>query len=167
MAVDSTLIVTLLVFAFGAAFLYFIGTVIIQSLRLSIIQVKSDVQIKMDKHQQELEHEQIYIESKRLRLQGKTTALPEVRGEAEKQVKSEITTIELAIDGDTSGLKETLEAMPSVKKFAILKNNLLMDVKGDVKTTKLIEEIEKQSAITVSQVHFAKNPEKTIVKDKG
>ncbi len=167
MILNTTLIVTLLVFAFGAAFLYFIGTVIIQSLRLSIIQVKSDVQIKMDKHQQELEHEQIYIESKRLRLQGKTAALSEGQGESEKTVKSEITTIELAIDGETSGLKETLEAMPRVKKFAILKNNLLLDVTGDVNTTTLIEEIEKQSKITVSQVNFAKNPEKTIVKGRS
>jgi|GEM_PF-6344414 len=167
MAVNTTLIVTLLVFAFGATFMYFIGTVIIQALRLSIIQVKSDVQIKMDKHQHELEHEKIYLESKRLRLHGKTTALPAGQSDAETQVKSEITTIELSIAGETQGLRETLEAMPSIKKFAILKNNLLLDVMGDIKTTTLIEEIEKQSAITISQVNFAKNPEKTIVKDKG
>lgn len=165
--VDTTLIVTLLVFAFGATFMYFIGTVIIQALRLSIVQVKSDVQIKMDKHQHELEHEKIYLESKRLRLHGKTAALPAGQSDAETQVKSEITTIELAIAGETQGLRETLEAMPSIKKFAILKNNLLLDVMGDVKTTTLIEEIEKQSAITISQVNFAKNPERTIVKDKG
>jgi hypothetical protein len=164
MAIDSTLIVTLLVFAFGAAFLYFIGTVIIQALRLSIIQVKSDVQIKMDKHHHELEHQQIYLESKRLRLQGKTVGEIEEKSEPKNQ---NVTTVELAIDGDTAGLKEALESIEEIKKFAIFKNNLLLDIGGDMNPTQLIGEIEKATKVTVKQVHFAKNPEKTVVKDKG
>jgi hypothetical protein len=164
MAIDSTLIVTLLVFAFGAAFLYFIGTVIIQALRLSIIQVKSDVQIKMDKHQQEVEHQQIYLESKRLRLQGKTDGQIEEKPEPKNRG---VTTVELAIDGDTAGLKETLESIEGIKKFAIFKNNLLLDIGVDMNPTHLIGEIEKATTVTVKQVHFAKNPEKTVVKDKS
>jgi hypothetical protein len=164
MAIDSTLIVTLLVFAFGAAFLYFIGTVIIQALRLSIIQVKSDVQIKMDKHQHELEHQQIYLESKRLRLKGKTVEQIEEKPEPKKK---EVTTLELSIDGDTAGLKEVLESIEGIKKFAIFKNNLLLDIGADMNPTELIGEIEKVTKVTVKQVHFAKNPEKTVVKDKG
>ncbi len=113
MAISSTFIVTLLVFAFGATFLYFIGTVIIQALRLSIIQVKSDVQIKMDKHQNELEHQQIFLESKRLRLQGKTEGQTQEKSEPKKTV---ITTLELSIDGDTTGLKEALESIEGIKK---------------------------------------------------
>jgi hypothetical protein len=156
------LLVTLLVFAFGAVFLYFVGAVIIQALRLSILQVKSDVKIKMDNHNHELEQHRFYLESKRLMLNGKT------QEEEKKQInKKGITTIELAIDGETSGLKEVLESIERIKKFAIFKNSLLIDIEGDMTPTQLIEEIEKRSKVKVSQVNFAKNPEKTTVKDKG
>jgi hypothetical protein len=155
------LLVTLLVFAFGAVFLYFVGAVIIQALRLSILQVKSDVKIKMDQHNHELEQQRFYLESKRLMLEGKT------QEEETKQIKKkDITTIELAIDGEISGLKEVLESIERIKKFAIFKNSLLLDIEGDITPTQLIEEIEN-SKVKVSQVNFAKNPEKTIVKDKG
>lgn len=164
MAISSTFIVTLLVFAFGATFLYFIGTVIIQALRLSIIQVKSDVQIKMDKHQNELEHQQIFLESKRLRLQGKTEGQTQEKSEPKKTV---ITTLELSIDGDTTGLKEALESIEGIKKFAIFDSNLLLDIIGEITPSQLIAEIEKATMVNVKQVHFAKNPEKTVVKDRG
>ncbi len=157
-----SLIITLLVFAFGAVFLYFVGAVIIQSLRLSILQVKSDVKIKMDEHQHELEQRKLYLESKRLMLKG--TAEKEEKKEAPK--KAGIVTIELAIDGDTTGLKEALESTENIKKFAIFKDTLLLDIEGELTPTKLIEEIEKHSKVTVKQVHFAKNAEKTTVKNR-
>jgi hypothetical protein len=157
---DLSLLIPLLVIALGAAFMYFVGAVIIQALRLSIIQVKSDVQIKMDKHQHELKKENLYLESKRLKLVGETEEL-----EKKEASKRDVMTLELKIDGETSGLKEALESIPNVKKFAILNENLLIDIDGDISTKQLIEKIEKGKKLTVTQVNFAKNPEMTRVKD--
>lgn len=157
---DLSLLIPLFVIALGAAFMYFVGAVIIQSLRLSIMQVKSDVQIKMDKHYHELKKENLFLESKRLKLLGKTEEV-----EKKQAGKKDITTLELKIDGEISGLKEHLESIPSVKKFAILNENLLVDIDGSITTAKLIEEIEKKQKLTVTQVNFAKNPEMTRVKN--
>jgi hypothetical protein len=157
---EIPLLITLLVFAFGAIFLYFVGAVIIQSLRLSILQVRSDVKIKMDEHHHELEQRKLYIESKRLALAGKTQD-----EEKRESKKKDITTIELAIDGETSGLKEILQSIDWVKKFVIFKGNILLDMEGGKTPTELIEEIEKRTKVKVVQVNFAKNPEKTAVKD--
>ncbi|RMF89795.1 MAG: hypothetical protein D6733_05510, partial [Methanobacteriota archaeon] len=102
--------------------MYFVGTVIIQALRLSIIQVKTDVKIKMDEHYQNLEMRKMYLESKRLKLTGAT------QEEGKKAPEPEITTIELSIDGETTGLKEALESIGWVRKFAILKGSVLLDI---------------------------------------
>ena len=157
---EMSVLVTLLVFAFGAVFLYFVGAVIIQSLRLSILQVKSDVKIKMDQHNNELEHQRFYLESKRLQLQGKT------QPEEKKKTPNGVTTIELGVDGNTSGLKDMLESIDGIKKFVILKKSVLLDVEEDKTPSQLIEEIEKKTRITVTQVNFAKNPEKTVVRER-
>ncbi len=130
---DLPLLVTLLVFAFGAVFLYFVGAVIVQALRLSILQVKSDVKIKMEKHEHELEQKKLYLDSKRLALTGNSKNQAE---EAKAPRKRGITTIELTVEGETKGLKERLEGIEGVKKFAIFSNNLLLDLEGNVTPTK-------------------------------
>lgn len=149
---DPSILVTFLVVALGAVFMYFVGAVVIQSLRLSIIQVKSDVQIKMDRHQQEIEQQRLQLESKRLSLTGSTDG-PDNPPKENK----EITTLELEIDGEKSGLKEALEQLDWVKKFVIFKKSILMDLEGEKTASDVIEEIEKATNIHVTQVNFAKN----------
>jgi hypothetical protein len=157
---DLTILVPLFVIALGAVFMYFVGAVIIQALKLSIIQVKSDVRIKMDHHEHELERKRFALDSKRLALKGKTVE------EEKKQSQRAVTTVELSVEGNISELKEALETIEGVKKFAILKNSLLIDIEGEKTPNQIIEEIEKRTKITVTHVHFAKNPEKTTVRDR-
>lgn len=156
---DLTTLIPLMVIALGALFMYFVGMVIVQTLRLSILQVKSDVKIKMDQHQTEIEQQKLYIESKRLKLTGKTET-----EEAEKGPEKETTTMELSIDGETTGLKEALESIGWVRKFAILKGSVLLDIEKGRSPTELIEEIEQRSKARVTEVSIAKNTGKRAVK---
>jgi hypothetical protein len=163
---DLSLLIPLLVIALGAAFMYFVGAVIIQALRLSILQVRSDVQIKMDQHQQEIANQQLFLESKKLMLKGKTKKAEEKRAKEDDPATPSVTTVEIGFDGDTGGIKSILESIPWVKKFAIFPNSLLLDIQEGVSPTQIIEAIEKKGKVSVTQVNFAKNPEKTVVKDK-
>ncbi len=145
---DVQTLISIVVLLLAVVYLYFIGTVIIHSLRLSILQVKSDVKIKLDRHYQDLEGNQLMLESKKAMLTGKTP---------EQQKKPKLTTIELGINGDTNNLKEALESIDYVRKFVIMADNILLDIKGEVTPTQLIEDIENKSKITVTQVSIAKN----------
>lgn len=150
--VDIQTLISIVVLLLAVVYLYFIGTVIIHSLRLSILQVRSDVKMKLDRHYQDLEGNQLMLESKKAMLTGKTQ---------KQQKKPKLTTIELSINGDTKKLKETLESIDYVKKFVIMADNVLLDIKGEATPTQLIEDIEKRSKISVTQVSIAKNTDIT------
>jgi len=148
---DASLLISLLVLALGAAFLYFVGAVIIQALRLSILQVRSEMRMKMERHEQEMEHQRLYLHSKKLQLRESTAQL-EGRKKAPRTE-----TVELSFEGNAEGLKDILESVEWVRKFAILKNSILLDIEKGRDLTELIDEIEKKSKLRISHVDFAKH----------
>jgi len=157
---DPNVIIAFFIVLIGAVFMYFVGIVIVQALKLSIIQHKSDVQIKMDKHMQEQEQRRLHIESKRLALEGSTEKVKK------EKPAPEIKTIEITIEGKQEGLKEALENIGSIRKFVIMGKNVLLDVEGDLSADQLTKEIEEKAGVHIKDLHIAKNPKKTEVKGK-
>jgi|GEM_PF-6277929 len=139
----SQLLVTLLIILLAGVYLYYIGTVLVQALKISIVRTNTELKMKLDQHEEGLRQRKALFDSGVVSLpEGKFIEKP-----------GEVMTVEVAFipEQGKEGIEQALDKIQGIRNFVILEDKIFLDIgTGKESLTDIINAIKLAGISVVS-----------------
>jgi len=122
----ASTIITLIVILLAGVYLYYLGIVLVQTLRVSILRTNSELKMKLEHHEEALRQRKALFDSG-------VVALPEGKFMEKPEKPAEIITVELslgnlALEKGRDEIELALGKTPGVRNFVILEDKIFLDI---------------------------------------
>lgn len=139
-------IIALLIIFLAGIYLYYIGTVLVQALKVGILKANAEIKMKIEEHQENLRQRKALFESRFKALPGSGKEEGKVEeenmGEVEKinfdfsSVKGgEIISMQINFDeNQASSVEDALKKIKGVKRHVSVGNSVFVDINASLQT---------------------------------